>query len=298
MCAKRGYTLVELLVVISIIALLIAIIVPSMGVVRRIMKETSCLANLHAIGAAIQTYASAYDGKVPPYLIKDSKMSFYDDTKVGHMIPLHTGYQYALAFDNSRGDGADLAPGNLGCCYRDELIAKPQTVYCPAQHNKTREAVGFHSADEYPEHWGYYYPGAMHMPRDSFNAHNKGWIATGYSYNPLTVYRSATAYAAAGLFPKYSYLEEMPSDHIIAHDVQLLQKGEGSGLDAEMNGWVAHIYRGPQWNVLFADGRAACAVWDWNEWIDFGESVHFYWGSEEGIEDYVKFQQHLKDHVQ
>jgi len=63
MRAARGYTLVELLTVVTIISLLIAIVVPSMATVRHIMKETSCLANLHAIGAAIQTYARRNQGR-------------------------------------------------------------------------------------------------------------------------------------------------------------------------------------------------------------------------------------------
>jgi len=215
------------------------------------------------------------------------------------MIPLHSGYQYALAFDNSRGDPRDLAPGNLGRCYRDKMLAEPKTVYCPAQHNNTAEGVGFHSPDEYPEPWGEYYPGPMHSPRDSFNKHNKGWIATGYCYNPLTVYRPATPYTAGGLFPKYDYLEEMPTDHIIAHDVQLSQAGKGGGLEGEMNGWVAHVYRGPQWNVLFADGRAACAVWDWGPWVEFRkQGVHLSGGSKDASEKYAAFHQHLRDHIE
>lgn len=51
-----GFTLVELLVVISIIALLISILLPSLGRARSIAKGTVCLANLKRIGGQMSLY--------------------------------------------------------------------------------------------------------------------------------------------------------------------------------------------------------------------------------------------------
>ena len=51
-----GFTLVELLVVISIIALLISMLVPSLRGSRRLAKKTQCLARLKAIGVANMMY--------------------------------------------------------------------------------------------------------------------------------------------------------------------------------------------------------------------------------------------------
>lgn len=53
-----GFTLIELLVVVSIIVLLIAILLPSLGKARRVSIRTKCGTNLHAIGRAVQMYAS------------------------------------------------------------------------------------------------------------------------------------------------------------------------------------------------------------------------------------------------
>ncbi len=51
-----GFTLVELLVVVSIVALLLAIMVPSLSRARGQAKDVQCLANLRQVFLAFQAY--------------------------------------------------------------------------------------------------------------------------------------------------------------------------------------------------------------------------------------------------
>jgi prepilin-type N-terminal cleavage/methylation domain-containing protein/prepilin-type processing-associated H-X9-DG protein len=62
---KRGFTLVELLVVIGIIAVLIGVLLPALGKARAQANLTVCMSNLRTIGQSIQAYTIAHKGTLP-----------------------------------------------------------------------------------------------------------------------------------------------------------------------------------------------------------------------------------------
>ena len=74
--SKMAFTLIEVLCVISLIAILSAMLFPVFAQARENARRTSCLSNMRQIGIAIALYAGDYDDKYP--LGKDSKFDYYD----------------------------------------------------------------------------------------------------------------------------------------------------------------------------------------------------------------------------
>lgn len=62
---RAGFTLVELLVVIGIIALLMGILLPALSRAREKSRQTACLANLRSIGQGLYVYANNCRDRLP-----------------------------------------------------------------------------------------------------------------------------------------------------------------------------------------------------------------------------------------
>ena len=66
MVAKKGFTLVELLVVIAVIGILAAILLPALARARESARRASCQNNMKQFGLVFSMYAHEADGYFPP----------------------------------------------------------------------------------------------------------------------------------------------------------------------------------------------------------------------------------------
>ena len=86
---RRAFSLVELLVVIGIIAILIALIMPTISRVQAHARRVTCQSNLRTIGQLLLVYANTYDGWVYPLGPGDPNRPAAADNfcRMGDMLP-------------------------------------------------------------------------------------------------------------------------------------------------------------------------------------------------------------------
>jgi prepilin-type N-terminal cleavage/methylation domain-containing protein len=104
---RPGFTLVELLVVIGIIALLIGILLPALSKARESAKRTACLSNLRQVHQTYMLYG----------------LSSRDDMPIGCR---GASYQFNyMIWDNDR----YLSFGKL---FEADMVKEPRIFYCPS----------------------------------------------------------------------------------------------------------------------------------------------------------------------
>ena len=93
---SRGFTLVELLVVIGILALLMALILPAVQSAREASRMAKCLSNMKQLALACLSYESA-NGRYPPAGIgRYLPENFGAGSLVGHSVGMGPGWAVIL----------------------------------------------------------------------------------------------------------------------------------------------------------------------------------------------------------
>lgn len=117
-----GFTLVELLVVIAIIAVLAALLLPSLSRARQKAFQAGCCSNLRQIGTALQMWVSDNDEWLPPGA--NSQHGLYTGLRTDYMEePAPRRYRYQLVYY--------LAP-HLASPAPDATLREVMLFYCPA----------------------------------------------------------------------------------------------------------------------------------------------------------------------
>ena len=93
---RGGFTLIELLVVIAIIAILAALLTPSLRAAQDAAEASACLHNLRQIGAGLRGYMNDYDYTTPPYATGNDGYDRKGSTLPGRPGQPDDGARYTL----------------------------------------------------------------------------------------------------------------------------------------------------------------------------------------------------------
>ena len=136
----------------AIVAVLAALVLPSLAMAKEKARKTVCLSNLRQLCVGIQMYAPDYAGKIPYGPVAPpapSPLDFYTSTGAPTSLISLASYQ---------GSGvASGMPVALGLMLRQQLASQPKVLFCPASDQLLNAdaqlaAVGVKQAQS-----GYYY---------------------------------------------------------------------------------------------------------------------------------------------
>lgn len=157
---KTAFTLVELLVVISVISLMMAILMPTLGRARQQGKSVVCLSNLRQMGVAAQSYVNDNDGYYPAAYVNDPDP--YDDIAINtcwdfthkkNWSSLEESTEAGLLWQSEMMDKIQQCPVFKGPANSDDLYTgynyntsyighgSMETVKLPAKASEVKSAV-------------------------------------------------------------------------------------------------------------------------------------------------------------
>jgi prepilin-type N-terminal cleavage/methylation domain-containing protein/prepilin-type processing-associated H-X9-DG protein len=187
---RAAFTLIELLVVVAIIALLIAMLLPSLARAREISRRTVCLANLHGINTGLHVYASQSEDQVPLGVDWDPC-----DWDYGAQDMRETSFLY---WGNQNFGGGHVNPSfngdflGLGRLYEVGAVTAQKMYYCPSAlaNGALPPAFAIPHGQWPPED----VRNEANLYPDGYNIPGEGWPAaySGYSRRPAPPANDAT----------------------------------------------------------------------------------------------------------
>ena len=257
---RGGFTMVELLVVIGIIAVLMGVLAPVLGRVRESSNRTKCAANLRGIGQLLVAYSSANKGNYPRTFYDAARASATPPTYVDAVPPAGVPYQPSGATKSEpfTGTTGTVGPNNVPAAIF--LLIRTQGTTNSGPSDK----IGGNYEPVAPE--TFVCPSSEAV-KDGFgggaNAGNAR-LRSNFSQLPTNL-----SYSYANPYPdnsnkSYRLTNEVVSDFVVAADYNPGKSGiydvtavTESSPSTDLRKGNSANHRGAGQNVLYGDGRVA-----------------------------------------
>jgi prepilin-type N-terminal cleavage/methylation domain-containing protein/prepilin-type processing-associated H-X9-DG protein len=219
---RAGFTLVELLVVIGIIALLISILLPSLSKARESAQRVACLTNLRSTMQMMHLYATENKGQIP--------------------LGCHSD-RYQEAYYITLGSGSTLHWPSWGVLYKAGYLTDPRYLYCPS------ESQVYHQYDA---------PNYNQWLPDDASANFNGALRAGYLLRPCTeTYQPVLWRSGAPFWPvdNKNYPSTNPFNWAPLPKLGRMKRAAIAG-DMFINPMRIQVRHKSTFNVAYADGSA------------------------------------------
>jgi len=239
-----GFTLVELLVVVAIVAMLISILLPALGDARRVVWQSICGTNQKNYTTAASLFTYDHDGWYAP--AKDDGKHLKSEYDRDRFMWIYFLAPY-LSLDRDQSLHTKWNKWDQGT----------NPLHCPAQPSDFNAFIGDYSAVT-GKSWSY-----------------KGWVPIGIGYNTMTgrFYGNGQAYANSRL--KHVSLVQRPSTTVMLGDSLNTHIGSFRRVELERELGGMNPRHFGKVNVSFFDGHVETRAIDSMDWDE-----HFFISAE------------------
>jgi prepilin-type processing-associated H-X9-DG protein/prepilin-type N-terminal cleavage/methylation domain-containing protein len=236
--AAGGFTLVELLVVIGIIAILIAILLPALNKARQAANAVACASNLRQLGIALIGYANSHGGHLPTVAIREGSDEITWDDLLG----------------GTRYDGRRLTESQMRA--RNAPHAGARIYQCPNDDFSGRDFYPTHPGRTYALNTGTMWRGSRTQPFPGQGSPPRIWgVSSGHFEDGTGVKDDSQLWSA-----KLTWLREPTATILLTEpgrdwkDSALGKQAGGSVRGPAIQVGRPDLHQG-RFNYLFADGH-------------------------------------------
>jgi prepilin-type N-terminal cleavage/methylation domain-containing protein/prepilin-type processing-associated H-X9-DG protein len=228
---RDAFSLIELLVVIALIALLIAVVLPALGLARAEARRASCAASLGQLGEASLAFANDHDGSLFEYNRADTTTSgggaggggtqWWFGFEPANMLTTHR------PIDQKRGPLAEYT-GDLAAALRCAVFPYDDPAFFP-KFDRPVKSYGYN--------WrlsGLRRIGTLEMPADDVAPLSLGQIASGGSR--VFLFADGVHFDRPDSFNEPHYIAYTPNVNVLSGYAHFRHRGQAQAvfLDAHV----------------------------------------------------------------